>query len=143
MPQEPVQRSPRPADPREGLSKSSDPRARPPKPAEWRRWVGILLRTGHLAGVVWLGAALLGAPVGPGGGWLTLISGSGLFASELLDRRVALTELAGVVVLAKLAVVAAMLCWPAVALWLFWPLLVISGVSAHAPKPLRHWRPGR
>lgn len=143
MPQQPVQQPPSPADPLEGRPNPADPRARSPKPAEWRRWVGILLRTGHLAGVVWLGAALLGAPVGTGGGWLTLLSGLGLFASELLDRRVALSELAGLVVLAKLAVVAAMLRWPAASPGLFWALLVVSGISAHAPKPLRHWRPGR
>lgn len=124
----------------------ADPRAKaaqPAKPAEWRRWVGIALRSTHLAGVVWLGAALLGAPVGDGGGWLTLLSGLGLLASELIDRRVALGELAGALVLAKLAVVGAMLHWPASALPLFWALLLLSAVSAHAPKPVRHWRPRR
>lgn len=113
------------------------------KPAEWRRWLGIVLRTLHLAGVVWLGAALLGAPVGAGGGWLTLLSGLGLFASELIDGRVAVQELAGAVVVAKLGVVAAMLAWPAAALPLFWTLLMVSALSSHAPKGLRHWRPGR
>lgn len=117
--------------------------SRPPKPAEWRRWVGIGLRSAHLAGVVWLGAALLGAPVGDGGGWLTLASGLALFASELIDRRVAPGELAGAIVIAKLGVVGLMLHWPAAALPLFWGLLLLSAVSAHAPKPLRHWRPGR
>ena len=110
------------------------------KPPEWRRWLGIVLRSAHLAGVVWLGAALLGAPVGPGGAWLTLASGVGLFASELVDRRVAVAELAGAVVLGKLLAVAAMLVWPAAALALFWALLLVSAISAHAPKPLRHWR---
>jgi hypothetical protein len=105
--------------------------------------VGIVLRTAHLAGVVWLGAVLLGAPVGTGGGWLTLLSGLGLFASEWVDRRISPAELAGAVVLAKLAAVAAMLAWPPAAPGLFWALLLVSAVSAHAPKPLRHWRPGR
>lgn len=113
------------------------------KPAEWRRWLGIGLRTLHLVGVVGLGAALLGAPVGKSGAWLTLCSGLGLFASELLDRRIAPAELAGLVVLAKLATVAAMLRWPAAAPELFWILLAVSAVSAHAPKSLRHWRLGR
>lgn len=117
--------------------------ARPAKPSEWRRWVGIVLRSAHLAGVVWLGAALMGAPVGHGGGWLTLASGLGLFASELIDRRVAPGELAGALVIAKLGVVGAMLHWPTLALPLFWILLAVSAVSAHAPKPVRHWRPGR
>lgn len=109
------------------------------KPSAWRRWLGIVLRSAHLAGVVWLGAALLGAAVGPGGAWLTLASGVGLFASELVDRRVAVGELAGTVVIGKLLGVAAMLAWPAAALALFWALLIVSSLSAHAPKPLRHW----
>jgi hypothetical protein len=117
--------------------------SRPPKPAEWRRWLGIVLRMAHLAGVVGLGAALLGAPVGHGGAWLTLASGLGLFASELVDGRISLRELAGAVVLAKLAVVAAILAWPAAAMPLFWLLLAVSAIVSHAPKGLRHWRPGR
>jgi hypothetical protein len=118
----------------------ADRRAKPP---EWRRWLGIGLRSAHLAGVVLLGAGLLGAPVGPAGAWLTLASGLGLLASELIDERVSLRELAGALVLLKLALVAAMLRWPALAPALFWALLLMSAVVAHAPKGLRHWRPGR
>ena len=117
--------------------------ARRPKPPEWRRWLGIGLRSAHLAGVVLLGAGLLGAPVGPTGAWLTLASGAGLLASELIDERVSLRELAGALVLVKLALVGAMVRWPAVAPALFWALLLLSAVVAHAPKGLRHWRPGR
>lgn len=113
------------------------------KPPEWRRWLGIALRSAHLAGVVALGAELLGAPVGSWGAWLTLASGLGLLASELIDERVSLRELAGALVLLKLALVAAMLRWPAQAPALFWSVLVLSAVVAHAPKGLRHWRPGR
>lgn len=113
------------------------------KPAEWRRWLGIGLRSAHIAGVVLLGAGLLGAPVGATGVWATLVSGAALLASELADRRVALAELAGVVVLLKLVLVAAMVAWPGAALPLFWALLVLSAVVSHAPKGLRHWRPGR
>jgi hypothetical protein len=32
---------------------------------------------------------------------------------------------------------------PAVAPALFWVALAVSGVVAHAPRWLRHWRPGR
>lgn len=115
---------------------------RPTKPSEWRRWLGIALRSAHIAGVVLLGASLLGAPVGTAGALATLLSGLGLLASELIDRRLALNELAGAVVLLKLALVAAMLAWPGAALALFWALLVLSAVVSHAPKGLRHWRPG-
>lgn len=114
-----------------------------PKPPEWRRWLGIGLRAAHLAGVVLLGASLLGAPVGTAGAALTLASGLALLASELADRRVVLTELAGAVVLLKLALVAAMLAWPVAALPLFWGLLALSALVSHAPKGLRHWRPRR
>lgn len=116
---------------------------KPPKPPEWRRWLGIALRGAHLAGVVLLGAGLLGAPVGVAGGVLTLASGAGLFASELADRRIALNELAGAVVLLKLVLVGAMAAWPAAAVPLFWALLGLSAVVSHAPKGLRHWRPRR
>jgi len=112
------------------------------KPSEWRRWLGIALRSAHLVGVTLLGATLLGAPV-PFGAALTLASGLGLLASELIDGRIALTELAGAVVLLKLALVAAMWAWPAAGVPLFWGLLVVSAVVSHAPKGLRHWRPGR
>lgn len=113
------------------------------KPPEWRRWLGIALRSAHLAGVVLLGAGLLGAPVGAAGVWATLASGGALLASELADRRLALGELAGAVVLLKLALVAAMVAWPGTAPALFWALLALSAVVSHAPKGLRHWRPGR
>lgn len=111
------------------------------KPPEWRRWLGIALRSAHLAGVVLLGAGLLGAPVGASGLVLTGASGLALLASELVDRRLALNELAGALVLLKLGLVAAMAAWPAAAPALFWALLLGSAVVSHAPKGLRHWRP--
>lgn len=119
--------------------------ARPAKPAKapaWRRWLGIGLRSAHLAAVVGLGAGVLGAPVGTLPAAATLASGLALLASELADRRVALGELAGALVLAKLALVGAMLAWPALQAPLFWLLLLASAVVSHAPKGLRHWRPG-
>lgn len=116
--------------------------ARDDKPPEWRRWLGIGLRTAHLAAVALLAAQLLGAPVALGAA-ATLASGLGLLASELVDRRVHLLELAGATVLLKLAIVGAMLLWPAAAPALFWAVLVLSAVTSHAPKGLRHWRPGR
>lgn len=115
------------------------------KPAEWRRWLGIALRSAHLVAVVLMGAAVLGstAPAAQAGAWLVLATGLGLLASELLDRRVSLAELAGALVLAKLAVAGWMAWDGARSAWLFWPLMVVSAVSAHAPKWLRHWRPAR
>lgn len=114
------------------------------KPAEWRRWLGITLRTGHLMAVVLMGAAGLGstAPAAQAGAALVLATGLALLASELIDRRVHLTELAGALVLLKLALAGWMAWDGARSAWLFWPLMALSAVSAHAPKWLRHWRPG-
>jgi hypothetical protein len=115
-----------------------------PKPPAWRRWIAIVLRCVHLAGLVLLGAALLGAPLAVrDGALLTLASGLALFVAELADTRIRLGELAGLVVLLKLAAVGCMALLPATAPRLFWLVLAVSGLVAHAPRPLRHWRPGR
>lgn len=114
------------------------------KPPAWRRWVAIVLRCAHLAGLVLLGAALLGAPLEPrGGALLTLFSGLALFVAELADTRIRLGELAGLVVLLKLAAAAWMALHPEAAPALFWMVLAVSGLMSHAPRPLRHWRPRR
>ena len=110
------------------------------KPAEWRRWLGIVLRAVHLAGVALLAAQLFGAAEAWAGGWLTLLSGVALLVAERADGRVYLDEVAGVWVLAKLALVAAGLAWPATALPLFWTMVVVSAVMSHAPRPMRHWK---
>ena len=119
--------------------------ARGPKPAAWRRWAAIALRTAHLAAVVLTGAAVLGGvhPVPGHGPAAMFVSGMLLFAFELADDRVRLTELAGVVVIGKLVLCAWMLADPLRAEALFWGLLVVSGLSSHAPRWLRHWAPGR
>jgi hypothetical protein len=115
-----------------------------PKPAAWRRWLAIALRTGHTAGVVLLGAALYGAAVPHGlGGGLTLVTGVALMVMERVDGRIRFRELAGAFALAKLAAVAWMALDGAAARALFWILLVLSGIVSHAPRPVRHWRPGR
>lgn len=103
-----------------------------------------MLRALHIAAVTLLGAALLAAPVSTR--WAagaTLASGLALLAIENADGRLRLAELAGAVVLCKLALVAWMAADPAVAGWLFWVLLIGSALSSHAPRPVRHWRPGK
>lgn len=112
-----------------------------PKPAEWRRWLGIVLRSAHLGAITLLGANLLGAGgVAEHGALLTLLTGAALFASELLDRRVRIDELAGALVVGKLALLGwAVFVAPQHREAVFWLLLFVSAVVAHAPKPLRHW----
>ncbi|HOW48701.1 MAG TPA: hypothetical protein P5163_10240 [Rubrivivax sp.] len=114
--------------------------------ADAERLFAVAVRTVHLAAVVALGAALLGAPLALAGPAAAAVgSGVLLLAMDLRARRIRLGELAGWVVLAKLAAVG----WigfsaagAAVALPVFWGLLVASSLSAHLPKGVRHWRPG-
>jgi len=116
----------------------------PDKPAAWRRWLGIALRAFHLAAVVWLGAALLGAPLGrvPAAA-AVLATGAALLAIETIDERMRWDELAGFVSLLKLAVVAWMVLDAERAPQLFWIVLFVSAIVSHAPRQVRHWRPGR
>lgn len=112
--------------------------------SEAERWLALALRTIHLAGVVALGAALLGAPLARGAcGAVVLASGALLFAQDLRARRIALGELAGAVVLLKLGAVAWAAWADGHALVVFWALLGLSSLSSHAPKRWRHWAPGR
>jgi hypothetical protein len=113
------------------------------KPVERRRWLGIAIRTVHLAGVALLAAQLYGAAEAAAGGWLTLLSGLALLVVERSDGRLHLDELAGAWALGKLVLVGAGLAWPAAALPLFWSILVVSALVSHAPRRLRHWKPGR
>ena len=116
-----------------------------PKSSGAERATSVVLRTLHLVCVVVLGASLLGAPVAlaPAAG-AALGSGLALFAMELFARRLHAFDLAGLSVLLKLTVVAALAAWPgaaAHALPAFWALVVVSSISSHAPKPVRHWWP--
>ena len=88
-----------------------------------RRQLNLSLRTAHLAGIVLLGAALLGA------GEIT----TGAWANPAHVR-----ELAGFGVLVKLALVAVMALCPPVALPVFWGILAFSTLLSHAPGRLRH-----
>jgi hypothetical protein len=109
------------------------------------RAASIALRTAHLAAVIALGAALLGAPVPvPGSGLAVVGSGALLFAMELFARRMHVLDIAGLAVLAKLLAAVAVSAWPALqgtAGAAFWILVVLSSLSSHAPKGVRHWRP--
>ena len=105
-----------------------------------RRWLNLSLRTVHLAGIVLLGAALLGAGEAGTAAWLTLISGLAMFAGDAWANPAHLREVAGFGVLAKLGLVALMVAHPASALPVFWAILVLSTLLSHAPGALRHRR---
>lgn len=105
-----------------------------------RRALNLALRAAHLAGVVLLGAALLGGSDPGAAIGLTLASGAGMLASDLWADPGHLREAAGLAVLVKLVPVAAMAFVPGWAVPLFWLTLVFSVLFAHAPGALRHRR---
>jgi hypothetical protein len=103
------------------------------------RWIALLLRAGHLMAVVWLGAGLMDEAAAVGAaGWAVLASGLALLVLDLAAGRVRLGELAGAVIVFKLAAVALALAQPAWALPIFWSLVLLSALSSHAPKTVRH-----
>jgi hypothetical protein len=105
-----------------------------------RRWLNLSLRAAHLAGIVLLGAALLGGGEIATGAGLTLLSGLGMFVGDAWANPAHVREVAGFGVLVKLALVAVMALSPPVALPVFWGILVISTLLSHAPGALRHKR---
>jgi hypothetical protein len=110
--------------------------------SEVERWLSLVLRTVHVAAVVTLGAALLGAPLARGAcGAAVLASGVLLLLQDLWARRIALGELAGAVVIFKLLAVAWVAWAHTHALVVFWVLVGLSSLSSHAPRRWRHWAP--
>ena len=105
-----------------------------------RRWLNLSLRTVHLAGIVLLGAALLGHGATTPGAIVTLLSGLGMFAGDVWANPAHLREVAGGGVILKLALVALMVAYPDAAPLLFWLTLVLSTLLSHAPGALRHHR---
>lgn len=67
-----------------------------------RRWLGVLLRAAHLAGVVGVGAGLLtGAGAAAGFVYLMVLSGVAMAMLDAWSRRRWLRELAGLSMLVK------------------------------------------
>jgi hypothetical protein len=106
-----------------------------------RRTLNLTLRTAHIAGVVLLGAALLGAGTPAAAGlWLTLLSGLGMLAGDLWANPAHLRELAGFAITVKIALLGLIAWQPAWAMPLFWAILIVSVVLSHAPAAVRHRR---
>jgi hypothetical protein len=108
--------------------------------SEIERWAAVVIRSVHLAGVVWVGAFVVSGQV-PQAWAAGLVAASGvvMLGMDLLAGRMALRELAGLFVLLKLALVAWMAADPTQARWVFWLLLIGSSITSHAPKGFRHW----
>lgn len=104
-----------------------------------RRWLNVLLRGVHLASVIVLGAAILGAPVGLHGSAIaTLVSGFGMLALDTWGNPDHLRQAAGVSVIVKLGFVVWMAIDAGHRLPLFWLIVVGSAAFAHAPASFRH-----
>jgi hypothetical protein len=107
------------------------------------RWFGIGARAVHMAAVVLLGVAVLGATPGFSMQTITaLLAGSGiaLLALDIWKAPQHLREFAGAGMLAKLALVAWMLVDPRHGEPVFWGIVLWSVVFAHAPASFRHRR---
>jgi len=106
-----------------------------------RRWLSIVLRALHLAGVVLCAVGILGASApAPAAVALLLATGFALYGLDLWQHPPLWREVAGVFVLVKLALVVAMALLPAAAATLFWLLLLSSALVSHAPHGVRHRR---
>lgn len=107
-----------------------------------RRWLLVVLRSLHLAGVVMLGAALLGSGAIDRmvAALLMLLTGLALYLIELWSNPAHFGELAGVFIPVKLLLVLAVALVPEQAAPLFWGLLIASSVVSHAPGSFRHRR---
>jgi hypothetical protein len=103
------------------------------------RWLNVAVRGLHLAAVIGLGAALLGAPLSPQQqSHGVLLSGFALFALDLWGKPRMLLEWSGAALVLKLAAVAAMAFFAEWRVPLFWGVVVWSAVFAHAPASFRH-----
>ena len=106
-----------------------------------RRWLSVVLRSLHLAGVVLAGVGIFGNGTHVATGVvLMLLTGLALYGIDLWRHPDLWRELAGVFLLLKLIVLCAMLLVPDVAGLLFWLVLIASSVVSHAPRVFRHKR---
>lgn len=110
-----------------------------------QRWLGVFLRSLHLAAVILLGARLLGAPLPAG--WpaialplAVLMTGGALLALDLWSHHDHFFEAAGASVAAKLLLVGWMTIDPGLQLPLFWSIVLWSAIFSHAPASVRHRR---
>lgn len=107
----------------------------------FRRWLGVMLRTLHLLGVCGLMGGVLFR--GEAVEWLpylqlTLVSGIALMLTEIWENPGFLYEVRGAVLGLKFALLGIMALAPDLALPILIAVVVVSGVTSHAPKNFRH-----
>ena len=108
-----------------------------------RRWLGVLLRAAHLAGVVGVGAGLLAGVQAHGFLILMVASGVAMAALDAWSNALWLKEFAGLSLVVKFVLIGVFVVDEASRPALFWLILVFSVVFAHAPASFRHRRLSR
>lgn len=104
-----------------------------------RRWLGVALRAAHLAGVVGVGAGLVGGgAVDSHFPLLLVLSGLAMAALDAWSNPHWMREPAGLSLLVKFALLGWFLADEARRPALFWTVLIFSVVFAHAPASFRH-----
>ncbi len=107
-----------------------------------KRWAKIALRTLHLIGAAGVGGAFLyGAPerLWLPYWWITVASSVALVAIELWSNGVWLIQVRGAAVLVKLLLLACVPLAPDFGGIILILVIVISGVSSHAPAAVRYF----
>jgi hypothetical protein len=106
-----------------------------------RRLVVSLLRALHLAGVVGVGAVLLGAGdivAASAFAFMLVAGGLGIMALDRWSDPAYLRQVNGLAMLAKLVLLAALVWFVGMSLTLFWSVFLFSVLVAHAPASIRH-----
>lgn len=107
------------------------------------RWVNITLRSLHILGVAGTGAGFLVSGSDPHA-WrpyliLTVSTGVGMTLVYIWTDRRWLLQICGQSVLVKLVLLGLIPVWPAAGPGLFAAVILLSGLTSHAPARLRHY----
>ncbi len=113
-----------------------------------QRWLNIVLRCAHLTGIAGIAAGFLfglDQALWLPYWYLTIGSGIALTMLYLWSSLLWLFQVKGLVVIVKLLLLGAAITQPVLRAELFILIIVISGISAHAPGRVRgfRWLPAR
>jgi hypothetical protein len=108
----------------------------------WMRWLDIALRTGHIgvAGILF-GGLYFHVPFIELQIWhhLTIVTGVGLVALELVQDRNWLHQGKGLVALVHILLAGSVHLRPDLVIPFLWAMLVTGCVGSHMPRRFRHW----
>lgn len=107
-----------------------------------KRWLKIMLRTAHLAGIAGMAVYVLSDTLITD--WLfyihlTIASGVAIMLLDIWSNGVWLLQLRGQAIIAKLILFAGLLMAEQHDSLLFFSIIIISGLIAHAPSNVRYY----